>query len=162
MPDDEQPRPVLLDDDDHPEPWQPYMYVAAYAGLLLLFVLRAFFEKMLPFGLRINLAVILVLAVYLALVLLRPHVSLLLTCVAGAIIGAWYGLPANLLYYNAWHDMSAFASFFASTVLAGVTGLILGYFLGVKEEPKLVVPLSFLFVFVAANIYTLSIPLLHR
>lgn len=162
MPDDEPPRPVLLDDDDKPEPWQPYAYLAAYAGLLVLMVLRIVGNMEMLF--RLNMAVIAMLAVYLAFVLLRPRVNLLWTCVAGALLGAWYGLPATLLYVDAWRSIEGFATLLAYSVLAGVTGLLLGYFLDAKDEPKLVVPLSFLFVFVAANLYTLIFPLIqmHR
>lgn len=165
-PDDEQPRPVLFE-DDQPEQWQPYAYVAIYAALLLMLGLRLvadklFFNRQLIFLMRVNFAVICALAVYLTLTILRPRINLLLTSVVGAILGAWYGLPAQLIYRDAWHDPRHFASLVLYTVMAGVAGLFIGRAFGVEREPKLVVPISFLSVFVIANLYSIILQFVSK
>ncbi|HOF89082.1 MAG TPA: hypothetical protein PLZ36_13415, partial [Armatimonadota bacterium] len=114
MPDDEQPKPVLFE-DDAPDAWQPYGYLAIFVGLALLLVLPLLGET-LKLWLRFNLTIIAMLGSYLVLTILRPRIHLLTVCICGAILAMWYGMPATVFYQAAWASVDGFATLLGLTV----------------------------------------------
>ncbi len=163
MPDDEQPKSVLFEDDE-PEEWQPYVYVAIFAGLALLLVLSfllPLLDDTLKPWLRFNLTIIAILGIYLVLTILHPRINLLAVCICGAILAMWYGMPATLLYQTRL-SVDGFATLLGLTVAAALAGLIFGRFLHVEQAPKQVIPITFLLLFVTASLYSLLYPYLSR
>lgn len=148
-------------------PAQPYALAGVLAGLIVL-LLAGWLLSEIDFlrgmngnwrlWLLLDTAVISAIAAYLILVIARPRLHLLSMCIIAAELGLLYGLPVELVYGLSWRNLGAAFSLTGWMIVTGIVGLLYGRLFSVERLPYLVIPSSFLLVFVTVGLIGIVAP----
>ncbi len=145
-PDDEPASPVQLRPDTAPS--LPYGWFAVGIGLVALLILRGFFP-LLVWWLLIDLSLVVSFTSYFLFLLLQPRVSLRWVTVGAAELGVLYSVPALWLYGR---SMIGAIAVLPWVVGGGIAGLLIAEALHVERQPRPVLAIAFLALFVVTHL----------